>query len=155
MELKTKKRMIGAALLLGATFFASNATAAGDTAPVAGGTVTLQDINFDQILDIITTGGPGNKLNVFLGNGDGTFNNVFQAGLGLGVQLGVIPAADVPEITFYQNVMATHLSNTCCPDGGTGGTSIGGYQVPDPASIFCVPGVPVDLLNLVAGGGNC
>jgi len=164
MELKTKKRMVGAALLLGATIFTSSAIAQSDTAPAAGtgaGTITVQDVNYDQILDIITTGGPGNVLNVFLGNGDGTFNNIFQAGLGLGVQLGYIAAEDVPEITFYQNMMGIHLANTCCPDGGasagTGDSSSmpSGLQIPDAASILCAPGMPVDLINLVSGGGNC
>ncbi|NOX92792.1 MAG: hypothetical protein GXP18_10200 [Gammaproteobacteria bacterium] len=153
LKLKTKKRMIGAAILLGAALFASNATAANDMAPGAG-TVTVQDVNFDQILDIITTGGPGNILNVFLGNGDGTFSNVFAAGLGLGVEMGLVAAEDVPEITLYQNMMALHLGTTCCPEGGSGGGgTFGGFQIPG-ASSPC-SGLPVELLSLMSAGGNC
>jgi len=134
-KIKTKKGLIGALVLLSAAFFASNAMAANDAGP-GSGTVTVQDVNFDQILDIITTGGPANSLNIFLGNGDGTFNQVFQAGLGLGVNMGLIAADDVPMITFYQNMMATHLMQTCS---------------------FGALGIPPELLNLVANGGseNC
>ncbi len=164
LKMKTKKRMIGAAVLLSAVLFASNATAESDTTPdttPGDGTVTVQDINFDQILDIITTGGPGNKLNVFLGNGDGTFNQIFQAGLGLGVSAGLIAAEDVPEITFYQNMMVLHLAGTCCPDdaaagdgsGGSGATS--GLQIPGAAAAFCAPGVPQEFLDILSAGGNC
>lgn len=195
MELKTKKRVVGAALLLGATIFASSAVASMHEAPDTGdsgagtgmdsgagtggsgagtgdsgagngmtpGTITVQDINYDQILDIITSGGPGNVLNVFLGNGDGTFNNIFQAGLGLGVQLGYIAEEDVPEITFYQNLMAIHLATTCCPDDGApagdagsdSGSMPSGLQTPDASSVFCAPGIPSNLFNLAGGGAGC
>jgi len=159
LKIKTKKRMIGAAVLLSAALFASSATAENDMTPGAG-TVTVQDINFDQILDIITTGGPGNQLNVFLGNGDGTFNQIFQAGLGLGVSAGLIDAADVPEITFYQNMMALHLAGTCCPDDaaagdGSGGGATSGLQIPGAAAAFCAPGVPQEFLDILSAGGDC
>lgn len=159
LKLKTKKRMIGAAVLLSAALFASSATAGSDTTPGAG-TVTVQDINFDQILDIITTGGPGNRLNVFLGNGDGTFNQIFQAGLALGVSAGLVAAEDVPEITFYQNMMVLHLAGTCCPDdaasdGSGGGAATGSAQIPGVAAAFCGPGVPQEFRDILAAGGNC
>jgi len=135
MKLKTAKRMMGATVLVGAAFFASNASAENDMTPGTGaGTITVQDVNFDQILDIITAGGPDNKLNIFLGNGDGTFNQIFQAGLGIGVDMGLIAAGDVPEITFYQNLMATHLASTCS---------------------WGALGLPEDLTGLLSVGGNC
>ena len=164
LKMKTKKRMIGAAVLLSAVLFASNAAAESDMTPAtpAAGTVTVQDINFDQILDIITTGGPGNQLNVFLGNGDGSFNQIFQAGLGLGVSAGLIDAADVPEIAFYQNMMVLHLAGTCCPDDagdgsgdGSGGGSTGGLQIPGAAAAFCGPGIPQEFLDILSAGGDC
>ncbi len=165
LKIKTKKRMIGAAVLLSAALFASSATAAdhmmgsGDSGGEAG-TVTLQDVNFDQILDIITTGGPGNMLNVFLGNGDGSFNQIFQAGLGLGVTAGLIDAADVPEIAFYHSMMTLHLAGTCCPDDaaagdGSDGGSTGGLQIPGAAAAFCAPGVPQEFLDILSAGGDC
>jgi len=163
LKIKTKKRMIGAAVLMSAALFASSATAENHMPAGPGaGTVTVQDINFDQILDIITTGGPGNQLNVFLGNGDGTFNQMFQAGLGLGVSAGLIAAEDVPEITFYQNMMALHLAGTCCPDddaaagdGSGGGGATSGLQIPGAAAAFCAPGVPQEFLDILSAGGNC
>ncbi len=140
LKLKTKKGLVSALVLLSAVFFASGAVAQDHMMPGAGagagagaGTITVQDINFDQILDIITSGGPGNALNVFLGNGDGTFNQMFQAGLGLGVNMGLIEADDVPMITFYQNMMAMHLISTC-----SGGDL----------------GLPPELIALLSSGGN-
>jgi len=163
LKIKTKKRMIGAAVLLSAALFTSSAAAQDHTMGSGGsgseaGTVTVQDINFDQILDIITTGGPGNQLNVFLGNGDGSFNQIFQAGLGLGVSAGLIDAADVPEIAFYQNMMVLHLAGTCCPDDagdGSGGGSTGGLQIPGAAAAFCGPGIPQEFLDILSAGGDC
>ncbi|MCF6256323.1 MAG: VCBS repeat-containing protein [Gammaproteobacteria bacterium] len=168
LKIKTKKRMIGAAVLLSAALFTSSAAAQDHMMGSGGsggsgseaGTVTVQDINFDQILDIITTGGPGNKLNVFLGNGDGSFNQIFQAGLGLGVSAGLIDAADVPEIAFYQSMMTLHLAGTCCPDDaaagdGSGGGSTGGLQIPGAAAAFCGPGIPQEFLDILSAGGDC
>jgi len=162
LKIKAKKRMIGAAVLLSSALFASGAVAQSDMAGggAGAGTVTIQDINFDQILDIITTGGPGNQLNVFLGNGDGSFNQIFQAGLGLGVSAGLIDAADVPEITFYQNMMALHLAGTCCPDDAAsdssgGGSATGGFQIPGAAAAFCGPGVPQEFIDILSAGGDC
>jgi len=146
-KLKTTKRMVGAVALLSAVFFASSAAAqdhtmmgsGGDTGGDAGsgsGTVTVQDVNFDQILDIITTGGAENKLNVFLGNGDGTFNQIFEAGLGIGVDMGLIAEEDLSMITFYKGMMTYHLVSTCS---------------------FDELGLPPELLGLLSNGGtgNC
>jgi len=143
-KLKTTKRMVGAVALLSAVFFASSAAAqdhvmmnsGGDTGGDAGGgsgTVSVQDVNFDQILDIITTGGAENKLNVFLGNGDGTFNQIFEAGLGIGVDMGLIAEEDLSAITFYKGMMTYHLVSTCS---------------------FDQLGLPPELLMLLSNGGT-
>ncbi len=145
LKLKTKKGLVSALVLLSAIFFASSAAAQDHMMPGAGagsgdmgsgtggGSIVVQDVNFDQILDIITSGGPGNTLNIFLGNGDGTFNQMFQAGLGLGVNMGLIEAGDVPMITFYQNMMAAHLISTCS---------------------FGDLGFPPELIALLSSGGS-
>jgi len=147
-KLKTKKRVVGAVVLLSAVFFAFSASAqdhmmmnsGGDTGSTTGGdtdggsgTVSVQDVNFDQILDIVTTGGAENKLNVFLGNGDGTFNQIFEAGLDIGVDMGLIAEEDQSMITFYKGMMTYHLVSTCS---------------------FDELGLPPELLGLLSNGGT-
>jgi len=63
MEFRTKKQIFGAAIVLSATLFASTV--------IAKEAVTVEDVNFDSIPDVIVS--ENGQLTTFLGNGDGTF----------------------------------------------------------------------------------
>ncbi len=63
MDFRTKKQIFGAAIILSATFFASIV--------IAKEAVTVKDVNFDSIPDVVVS--ENGQLTTFLGNGDGTF----------------------------------------------------------------------------------
>jgi len=70
MESRTTKQVIGAAIILSAALFAS--TVAAEEA------VTVKDVNFDSIPDVIVS--EDGQLTTFLGNGDGTFKKAQKSG---------------------------------------------------------------------------